>query len=211
MIGILLKKEVDLWSWRWPVTITVILLLLVPAGAATAQEAIDRAEQWFNNLKTITADFVQIASDGTAAKGKLQFLRPARMKISYEDSAPLNLITTPVWLHIDRPDERTIVSYPLSETPLSLILAEKVSLRPAGYTTELAARRAGMISIEISKDSGDGAGRLTLEFSEKPFTLRRWIIIDSAGIETAVTLQNSVIDKAMDISLFQVPTYETND
>ena len=123
----------------------------------------------------------------------------------------MNLITTPVWLHIDRPDERMIVSYPLSETPLSLILAEKVSLRPAGYTTKLAGWRPGMIGIEISKDSGDGAGRLTLEFSEKPFTLRRWIIIDSAGIETAVTLQNSVIDKAMDISLFQVPTYETNN
>ena len=129
----------------------VILLLLASTGAASAKDPIDRAEQWFNNLKTITADFVQIASDGTAAKGKLQFLRPARMKISYEDTAPLNLITTPIWLHIDRPDERTIVSYPLSETPLALILAETVSLRPAGYITRLAARRAGVISVEISK------------------------------------------------------------
>ena len=211
MMGIAVRQEIDLWLRHWQATIVVILLLLAPAGAASAKDPIDRAEQWFNNLKTITADFVQIASDGTAARGKLQFLRPARMKISYEDTAPLNLITTPIWLHIDRPDERTIVSYPLSETPLSLILAETVSLRPAGYITRLAARRAGVISVEISKDSGDNAGRLTLEFSEKPFVLRRWIIVDSAGIETAVTLQNAVFDKAMDISLFQVPTYETNN
>lgn len=211
MMGRAVQKKIYPWPRHWQAMIAVILLLLVPAGAASAKDAIDRAEQWFNNLKTITADFVQIASDGTAAKGKLQFLRPARMKISYEDTAPLNLITTPIWLHIDRPDERTIVSYPLSETPLSLILAETVSLRPAGYTTRLAPRRAGVISVEISKDSGDDAGRLTLEFSEKPFALRRWIIVDSAGIETAVTLQNSVYDKPMDISLFRVPTYESNN
>jgi outer membrane lipoprotein-sorting protein len=211
MMGIAVRQESHLSSRHWQAMIAVILLLLVPAGTASAKDAIDRAEHWFNNLKTIAADFVQIASDGTAAKGKLQFMRPARMKISYEDTAPLNLITTPIWLHVDRPDERTIVSYPLSETPLSLILAETVSLRPAGYTTRLAARRAGLISIEISKDSGDDAGRLTLEFSEKPFALRRWIIVDSAGIETAVTLQNAVYDKAMDVSLFRVPTYESNN
>jgi outer membrane lipoprotein-sorting protein len=211
MMGIAVRQESHLSSRHWQAMIAVILLLLVPAGTASAKDAIDRAEHWFNNLKTIAADFVQIASDGTAAKGKLQFLRPARMKISYENTAPLNLITTPIWLHVDRPDERTIVSYPLSETPLSLILAETVSLRPTGYTTRLAARRAGVISIEISKDSGDDAGRLTLEFSEKPFALRRWIIVDSAGIETAVTLQNAVYDKAMDVSLFRVPTYESNN
>ena len=210
-MGTVLRKDVDLWPRHWSATIAFILLLLLPVSSASAQDAIDRAEQWFNNLKTLTADLVQIASDGTAANGRLQFLRPARMKISYEATAPLNLFTTPVWLHIDRPDERTIVSYPLSETPLSLILAETVSLRPTGYTTRIVARRAGVIIIEISKDGGDDAGRLTLEFSEKPFALRRWIIVDSAGIETAVTLQNSVYDKPMDISLFQVPTYESND
>jgi outer membrane lipoprotein-sorting protein len=195
---------------------TSMLVLLVlfgglMAGQAVAGTAINRAETWFNNLKTMSADFVQIASDGTSATGTLHFRRPSRMKIIYDDGALLNLITTPIWLHVDQPAERSVVSYPIGETPLALILAETVSLRPDGYRTEELPKRAGIVRIRVSKDTGEGAGQLTLEFSENPFELRRWIIVDSAGVETAVMLQNSVFDRPLPNRLFRVPTYSLGD
>jgi outer membrane lipoprotein-sorting protein len=185
----------------------VSLHIMLVSMPSMANDDLMRAEAWFNKIRTISADFVQVASDGTTAEGKLAFRRPSRMKITYDKGDELQLITSGVWLHVDRPDERLLTSYPISETPLSLILADKVSLRPDGYETRVLPTNAGIVRIQIGKDDGEGAGRLTLEFSEKPFQFRRWIVLDSAGIETSVTLQNIVYDQPIANEVFRLPEY----
>ncbi len=179
--------------------------------AAAGINSVERAEDWFNKIATISADFTQVASDGTSAEGKLLFKRPSRMKITYGDSNDLQLITSKVWLHVDRPDEKLLTSYPLSETPLSLILAAKVSLRLDGYKTRVMPSSSGIVQIMITKDEGEGAGELTLEFSEKPFQFRRWIVVDATGIQTSVTLQNLVFDTPIPNAAFILPDYSSPD
>ena len=185
----------------------VSLPIMLVSMPLMANDDVMRAETWFNKIRTISADFVQVASDGTSAEGKLAFRRPSRMKITYGKGDELQLITSSIWLHVDRPDERLLTSYPISETPLSLILADKVSLRLDGYETRILPSIAGIVRIQIGKDDGEGAGRLTLEFSEKPFRFRRWIVFDAAGIETSVTLQNIVYDQPIANEVFRLPDY----
>ena len=185
----------------------VSLPIMLVSMSSMANDDVTRAETWFNKIRTISADFVQVASDGTSAEGKLAFSRPSRMKITYGKGDELQLITSNVWLHVDRPNERLLTSYPISETPLSLILADKVSLRIDGYETLVLPTVAGIVRIQIAKDDGEGAGRLTLEFSEKPFQFRRWIVLDVAGIETSVTLQNITYDQPIANEVFRLPEY----
>ena len=185
----------------------VSLPIMLVSMPSMANDDVTRAETWFNKIRTISADFVQVASDGTSAEGKLVFRRPSRMKITYGKGDELQLITSSVWLHVDRPDERLLTSYPISETPLSLILADKVSLRLDGYETRVLPTISGVVRIQIGKDDGEGAGLLTLEFSEKPFQFRRWIVLDAAGIETSVTLQNIVYDQPIANEVFRLPEY----
>ena len=189
----------------------VTLPIMLASMPSMANDDVTRAETWFNKIRTISADFVQVASDGTSAEGKLAFRRPSSMKITYGKGDELQLITSSVWLHVDRPDERLLTSYPISETPLSLILADKVSLRLDGYETRVLPSIAGIVRIQIGKDDGEGAGRLTLEFSEKPFQFRRWIILDAAGIETSVTLQNIVFDQPIANEAFKIPDYSAEN
>jgi len=189
----------------------VTLPIMLASMPSMANDDVTRAETWFNKIRTISADFVQVASDGTSAEGRLAFRRPSRMKITYGKGDELQLITSSVWLHVDRPDERLLTSYPISETPLSLILADKVSLRLDGYETRVLPSIAGIVRIDIGKDDGEGAGRLTLEFSEKPFQFRRWIILDAAGIETSVTLQNIVFDQPIANEAFKIPDYSAEN
>ena len=187
--------------------VTVIFLMLICCSPVAAADIIKQAESWFANVTTMRADFTQIASDGSAAEGKIVMRRPSRLKITYDGVPALNLITTPVWLHVDRPDERRVISYPISETPLSLILADPVSLRPDGYETIVIERAGGITQIAINKDSGEGAGRLKLEFTTSPFQLRRWIVEDVAGIQTSVTLQNMVFGLPVENAEFSLPNY----
>ena len=192
----------------------VIWVWVILAGSTANADEVTRAESWFNKIKSIKADFVQVASDGTSAEGKLLFRRPSQMKITYQKDdggKGLQLITSKVWLHVDRPDEKLLTSYPLSETPLSLILAAKVSLRPDGYETRIRPSSAGVVQILVGKEDGAGAGQLTLEFSEDPFQFRRWIVVDGAGIETSVTLFNLVLDTPIPNSSFILPSYSTDN
>ena len=161
----------------------------VPHGLVAAPDPISRAEAWFDDISTMKADFIQVASDGTTATGELHLRRPHRMKIIYDLDEPLILLTTPVWLHVDRPKEKTVTSYPINETPLSLILREDVELRSSDFTTRHLVRD-GITRITLTRETGRAAGELILEFTNKPFELRRWTVRDAADVTTTVTLQN---------------------
>ena len=192
---------------RWWHLVAFILSVLIGFSPAVRADAVQQAENWFANVTTMRADFTQIASDGSVAEGKIVMRRPSRLKIIYDGVPALNLITTPVWLHVDQPDERRVTSYPISETPLSLILTDPVSLRPAGYETIVTARVGGVTQIAINKDNGEGAGRLTLEFTNRPFQLRRWIVEDVAGVKTSITLQNMAFGLTVENAEFSLPNY----
>ena len=193
---------------RWWQLAAFILVVLTGDSPAVKADVVQQAEDWFANITTMRADFTQIASDGSAAEGKIVMRRPSRLKIIYDGVPALNLITTPVWLHVDQPDERRVTSYPISETPLSLILTDPVSLRPDGYDTIVTERVGGVTQIAINKDNGEGAGRLTLEFTNRPFQLRRWIVEDVAGVKTSVTLQNMAFDLPVENAEFNLPNYQ---
>ena len=186
----------------------LIAWLLMISGAQA--DAVGRAEAWFNNISTMKADFIQVASDGTTATGEMHLRRPHRMKIIYDLEEPLVLLTTRVWLHVDRPNEKTVTSYPINETPLSLILQGNVQLRSPEFTTRHAADN-GIVSITLVKDTGEGAGELKLEFTEKPFELRRWTIRDAADVTTTVTLQNMRFDHDYENKFFAKSVYDDDD
>ena len=164
-------------------------VMLMSAGLASSNDPVARAEAWFDGIRTMRADFIQVASDGTSATGELHLRRPHRMKVIYDLEEPLILLTTPVWLHVDRPKDKTVTSYPISETPLSLILQDEVLLRSKDFTTTHVVQD-GITRITLKRDVGEAAGELTLEFTNRPFELRRWTIRDAADVATTVTLQN---------------------
>ena len=198
--GLRLKKA-SLWL------LSIYGLTVLYFSPTVSADDVQKAESWFANVTTMRADFTQVASDGSTAEGRLVMRRPSRMKITYDGTPPLALITTPVWLHVDQPNDRQLTSYPISETPLSLILTNPVSLRPIGYETILTRRAGGITQIAIFKDSGEGAGRLTLEFTNQPFQLRRWIVEDVAGVKTILTLQNLAFGVPVKIEEFRLPNY----
>ncbi|MEC7360840.1 MAG: outer membrane lipoprotein carrier protein LolA, partial [Pseudomonadota bacterium] len=175
---------------RFAVLLAALWLAVpVPRGLVAAPDPVSRAEAWFDDISTMKADFIQVASDGTTATGELHLRRPHRMKIIYDLDEPLILLTTPAWLHVDRPKEKTVTSYPINETPLSLILREDVELRSSDFTTRHVVRD-GITQITLIRETGRAAGELILEFTDTPFELRRWTIRDAAHVTTTVTLQN---------------------
>lgn len=194
-----LKKMV-----AWLAAALSFIVLALP-GMARA-DVVSEAEDWFNGISTMQADFIQVASDGTTASGVIHLRRPHQMKIVYDLDEPLILLTTRIWIHVDRPNDKTVTSYPISETPLSLLLKKDVRLRSDEFTTSSNVQN-GIVRVMLAKETGEAAGELTLEFTEKPFVLRKWTIRDAADVTTTVTLQNMRFGHQYENKMFARPDY----
>ena len=188
----------------WPGAGLTLIVLMLP-GLVRA-DVVGDAEDWFNKISTMQADFIQVASDGSTASGVIHLRRPHQMKIVYDLEEPLILLTTRIWIHVDRPNDRTVTSYPISETPLSLLLKKEVRLRSDAFTTSSNVEN-GIVRVLLAKETGEAAGELTLEFTEKPFVLRKWTIRDAADVTTTVTLQNMRFGHQYENKMFARPDY----
>ena len=191
--------------------LALMMSLMLPSGLAaqSAEETklIARAEQAVSDLTTMQADFIQISSDGSVGEGKVYFRRPFQLRLDYTNPETLSIVTSRVWVYIDDKIARTVEAYPVSETPFAPLLEDAVSFRSNEVTTSVRTQ-GGIASVQMDKQTGEGAGRLTLEFDTATWQLRRWVITDALGVTTTVTLQNPVYGAALNNRLFGVPSYD---
>ena len=186
----------------------IMAMMAAPAQAQAqvSQEVIAKAEKWFEDISTMRAEFIQVSSDGSAATGVVYLRRPKQMRLQYDGDAQLSLIVSGGWLHVDEGAKKQVNSFPIGATPFAPMLQDDIQLRNAEFITKTAAQD-GIVSVTIIQETGEAAGSLTLEFTEKPFALRRWIIEDAVGVTTKVTLQNPVFGERFNNFLFAVPPY----
>ena len=198
---------------RLNTTLTPIILasicafmLAIPAYAQTSQDVIAKAERWFEKITTMRAQFIQISSDGSSATGTLYLRRPKQMRLQYDGDGKLALVVSGGWLHVDEGAKKQVNSFPIGSTPFAPMLREDIQLRSPKFQTTTS-QENGVAVVKIIQETGEAAGSLTLEFSETPFALRRWIIEDAVGVTTKVTLQNPVFGEDFNNFLFAVPSY----
>ena len=198
---------------RLNATLTSIILasicafmLAMPAYAQTSQDVIAKAERWFEKITTMRAQFIQISSDGSSATGTLYLRRPKQMRLQYDGDGKLALVVSGGWLHVDEGAKKQVNSFPIGSTPFAPMLREDIQLRSPKFQTTTS-QENGVAVVKIIQETGEAAGSLTLEFSETPFALRRWIIEDAVGVTTKVTLQNPVFGEDFNNFLFAVPSY----
>ena len=206
------RKTRDNFLVNMPYFVGLLIFLLMALSTAysradaTELDLITKAEKTIQNISTLQAEFTQISSDGSYAIGRLYFRRPFQMRLEYKIEEPYNVITTRKLLIIDEPAKKRAMNYPVSDTPFALLLKDKVSLIGDDFSTS-SKISDGLIEITLSKDTGDSAGKLKLLFQPDDMNLRGWIIVDTLGVKTTVTLQNEIYGKKLKNNLFGRPIY----
>ena len=187
----------------------VVMPMVAQASSYSETQLIQRAEQSISKIKTLSANFLQISSDGSVGEGVLYFRRPTQLRLEYKKPETLTLVTSRIWLYVDDKVAKSVQAIPLGQTPLSLLLSEEISFRSEDFKTS-AVEQDGIAVITMVKQDGDAAGQLDLEFDTDSWQLRRWVITDLLGVETIVTLQNPIYGRALANRLFGVPSYDQN-
>ena len=156
---------------------------------------------FFENLKTLEADFIQVGPSGNISDGKIYFDLPGKFRIDY--NKPNNLLITckGFWIVLQDRNLKTTNNIPLKNSPFSIFLEKKMSLSNKNIKTDIQ-NRSGIISFTIKSSNNNEAGELTLEFSEKPLHLKKWIIKNAFGDITTVLVQNAKYNKKLSNLLF---------
>ena len=177
------------------------------AQSADETKLIARSEQAISDLITLKATFIQVSSDGSLGEGRVYFRRPHQLRLDYENPATLSIVTSRVWVYVDDKIDKFVQVLPVSETPFFPLLSDTISFRSQDVKTS-ARLEDGIVSVQLDKETGEGAGSLLLEFDASSWQLRRWVITDALGIKTTVTLQNPVYGEKLANRLFSVPSYQ---
>jgi outer membrane lipoprotein-sorting protein len=157
-----------------------------PSGLSPEDEAlVQRAQAYLDGLTTATGRFVQTTADGREAAGTIWLQRPGRARFDYDPPSGVQIaadghVVTEVDTRL-----KTIHSYPLGTTPLSLFLARHVAL-DQGARVE--AVRSTADGFEVQVRDGRRRGAITLQFRNAPLALTGWIVTDARGAKVQVRL-----------------------
>lgn len=182
------------------------LVLALPAQAEVIP--ISALNKYLNGLSTAQSDFTQVNADGSISTGKLYIKRPGRVRFEYDPpDASLVMAGGGQVAIFDAKSNQPPEQYPLSRTPLNLILKERVDLGAAQMVVGHA-EVEGTTRIKAQDPQHPEYGTIELVFTPDPVQLRQWIITDDLGAQTTVILGDLVAGGDFPPSMFSI-TFET--
>src|SRR5712671_2404822 len=150
---------------------------------ANQRALVDRVNIYLMSVQTLTGDFVQIAPDGRRSEGKVYLQKPGRIRFEYNPPSPMELVSDGSSLVVRDRKLETQDLYPLSQTPLRFLLADR---------------------IDLTKDTS------VIAVSSKDMQLKQWTITDPQGFDTTVALYNLDPTKKLDPGMFKI-NYERKE
>ena len=183
--------------------LSAALCLLSWNARAQSAENIQKIETYLNNIKSMEATFVQMASNGGTAEGRLFIQKPNKIRMEY--AAPTNVLIVGDGKYIvyndTELDQVTHIDY--DDIPASLILANDIKIDGKKIKVSDFYQDSGSTSITLDyADKGD-LGPITLVFSNSPMELKQWKIVDPQSVEITVSLYDVKKDVPLDSKLFK--------
>lgn len=183
--------------------VTAAALSLAALPALAQQLSLSEISRYLNTITSATSSFTQINSDGTISTGEIAIKRPGKVRFDYNPPEKALVMATAGAVYIlDRKLNAQPETYPLSRTPLSIILARKVDLGRAGMVTGHSFD--GTATVVTAQDPKNPEyGSIQLKFTGNPVELRQWVINDGNGNLTTVVL-GGLDKKNLPNSLFNI-------
>jgi outer membrane lipoprotein-sorting protein len=165
---------------------------------------LDRISAYLNGIRTLRSEFVQIGPDGAADQGEVYIEKPGRIRFAFRAPNPVSIVATGGRIYVKNARLNTVDNYDLDDTPLGLLLNDKVDLarnRAVLGVTE----QDGALIVRARTSTNRNNSNITLVFSAPAIELRQWTVKDNQGGTTTVALQGTQTGGSFDQALFAVP------
>ncbi|MGE0006350.1 MAG: outer membrane lipoprotein carrier protein LolA [Parvibaculaceae bacterium] len=175
--------------------------LLSLSGAAQAAKSVDltsdqsaavkEVADYIQGFRTLRGEFTQVSSKGNVSKGVFVLSKPGKMRFEYAAPNPFIIVSDGTWVTIKNRAKDKAEEYPLSQTPLRLVLDDDINLLKEAKILGVESKD-GLTTVTLQDRKKTVPGHLILVYDEGRKALQQWVVVDGQGRRTTVSLENIV-------------------
>ena len=176
---------------------------------AKQRALLDKVSGYLSSVQTLVGNFVQIGPDGRRVEGTFSIQKPGKVRFQYKPPSPIDIIADGSSVVVRDRSLETADFYPLSQTPLRYLLADRIDLLRDTDVVSVSADDTFVTVVIEETQVMIGTNRLMLMFDAKTLALKQWTVTDPQGLDTTVAVYNLDLAKKPDPNLFVI-NYQTN-
>jgi outer membrane lipoprotein-sorting protein len=166
-------------------------------------EAVKEIGGYINSFREMQGEFTQVSPKGTVSKGVFYLSKPGKMRFEYAPPNPFIIVSDGTWVTIKNRAKDSADQYPLSQTPLRLVLGENVDIADEADILGVESN-GGIVTVTLEDKKKLVPGHLIISYDKDHKTLQQWIVVDGHGRRTTVSLDKVVAGVEADPKLFTI-------
>ncbi len=179
------------------------------SSQATAFDAkqralLDKVSAYLTGVQTMVGNFVQIGPDGGRTEGSFYIQKPGKVRFTYNPPSPIDIVADGSSVVVRDRKLATQDVYPLSQTPLKYLLADRIDLLRDTDVVSVTSDETFVTVVIQQKQVMIGTSRLMMMFDAKDLALKQWTVTDPQGFDTTVAVYNLDTAKKPDPNLFVI-------
>jgi len=175
-----------------------------PALEPAQRALVDKVSAYLTRVQVMSGDFHQVGPDGRQAKGQFYVQKPGKVRFDYDLPSRIDIIADGSSVVVRDRKLATQDVYPLSQTPLRFLLADRIDLLKDTNVTQVYADDLFVTVVVEEKTVLVGTSKLMMMFGAKDFQLKQWVVTDPQGYDTTIAVSNIDIARRPDPSLFKI-------
>jgi outer membrane lipoprotein-sorting protein len=165
---------------------------------------VDKVSAYLTRVQVMSGDFAQIGPDGRRSQGQFYVQKPGKVRFDYDSPSRIDIVADGSSVVVRDRKLATQDVYPLSQTPLRFLLADRIDLLKDTTVTAVTTDDTYVTVLIEEKHAVIGTSKLMMMFGAKDFQLKQWIVTDPQGYDTTVALSNLDTAKRPDPDMFKI-------
>ncbi|HEY0218841.1 MAG TPA: outer membrane lipoprotein carrier protein LolA [Afipia sp.] len=172
-----------------------------------------KVSAYLSSIQNMSGNFVQVGPDGSRTTGDIYLQKPGKVRFEYDSPSPIAIVADGTSVIVRDRKLATQDVYPLSQTPLRYLLADRIDLLRDTNVVNVAADDVYVSIVIEEKQALVGTSRLMLMIGAKDNKLKQWTVTDPQGYDTTVAVYNLDTAKKLDPNLFRIDytNYQTGN
>ncbi len=176
----------------------------VAAFDAKQRGQVDRVSQYLTSVQQLSGNFVQVGPDGGRVRGSFYIQKPGKVRFEYDPPTPIDIIADGQSVVVRDRKLATQDLYPLSQTPLRFLLADRIDLLRDTNVIGVNADDLFVTVVIEERQPLIGTSRLMMMVGAKDYQLKQWTVTDPQGYDTTVAVSNLDTKSRPDPNMFVI-------
>jgi outer membrane lipoprotein-sorting protein len=151
---------------------------------------LEQIEAYLNNIKNLSAKFIQETSDGNVSEGKFYLSRPGKMRVEYLAQPKIVIAVNGSVLSYFDVELDEISRLSTNTTPASFLTRENISFSAKDVEITNVKKTANQIKVSVMKKNRKEAGEFSLIFNTNPLRFVKMEVKNDLDQIIGVTLSS---------------------